>query len=194
MPLPTVAPPRRPVLFVNPRSGDGRAERTGLVPAARERGLEVVVLEPGDDLETLVDAALERGADGLAMAGGDGSQAIVARIAAAHDLPYACIPSGTRNHFALDLGVDRDDDIGALDAFAPGAGEHVVDLAEVNGRTFVNNASLGRLRRGRAADRVPRRQAAHPARHGARRRRAGRARRSTWSGRARTAGCIAPRP
>ena len=101
------------------------------------------MLEPGDDLETLVDAALARGADGLAMAGGDGSQAIVARIAAAHDLPYACIPSGTRNHFALDLGVDRDDDLGALDAFGPGAGEHVVDLAEVNGRTFVNNASLG---------------------------------------------------
>jgi len=143
VPLPAAIPPEHPVLFVNPRSGDGRAERTGLVPAARERGLEVVVLEPGDDLETLVDAALERGADGLAMAGGDGSQAIVARIAAAHDLPYACIPSGTRNHFALDLGVDRDDDIGALDAFGPGAGEHVVDLAEVNGRTFVNNASLG---------------------------------------------------
>jgi diacylglycerol kinase family enzyme len=77
------------------------------------------------------------------MAGGDGSQAIVARIAAEHDLPYACIPSGTRNHFALDLGVDRDDDLGALDAFGPGAGEHVVDLAEVNGRIFVNNASLG---------------------------------------------------
>ncbi len=143
VPLPVAAPPLHPVLFVNPRSGDGRAERTGLVGAARERGLEVVVLSPGDDLETLVVAALGRGADGLAMAGGDGSQAIVARIAAEHDLPYACIPSGTRNHFALDLGVDREDDIGALDAFGPGAGEHVVDLAEVNGRTFVNNASLG---------------------------------------------------
>jgi diacylglycerol kinase-like protein len=76
------------------------------------------------------------------MAGGDGSQAIVAAVAAEHDLPYACVPAGTRNHFALDLGVDRDDVIGALDAFVDG-GERRVDLAEVNGRVFVNNVSLG---------------------------------------------------
>ena len=85
---------------------------------------------------------MERGADGLAMAGGDGSQAIVAKVAAEKGLPYACIPAGTRNHFALDLGVDRDDVVGALDAFVDG-GERTVDLAEVNGRVFVNNVSLG---------------------------------------------------
>src|SRR5438270_319541 len=78
----------------------------------------------------------------LAMAGGDGSQAIVAAIAVERGLPYACIPAGTRNHFALDLGVDRDDVVGALDAFVDG-GERVVDLATVNGRVFVNNVSLG---------------------------------------------------
>ena len=76
------------------------------------------------------------------MAGGDGSQAIVAAIAAERGLPYACVPAGTRNHFALDLGVDRDDVVGALDAFVDG-GERIVDLAEVNGRVFVNNVSLG---------------------------------------------------
>jgi diacylglycerol kinase family enzyme len=76
------------------------------------------------------------------MAGGDGSQAIVASIAAELDLPYACVPAGTRNHFALDLGVDRDDVVGALDAFVSG-GERRVDLGEVNGRVFVNNVSLG---------------------------------------------------
>ena len=77
------------------------------------------------------------------MAGGDGSQAIVAAMAAeARGSPYACIPAGTRNHFALDLGVDRDDVVGALDAFVDG-GERTVDLAEVNGRVFVNNVSLG---------------------------------------------------
>ena len=85
---------------------------------------------------------MDDGADALAMAGGDGSQAIVAMIAAELDLPYACIPAGTRNHFALDLGVDRDDVVGALDAFVNG-GERRVDLAEVNGRVFVNNVSLG---------------------------------------------------
>ena len=76
------------------------------------------------------------------MAGGDGSQAMVAAVASEHSLPYACVPAGTRNHFALDLGVDRDDVVGALDAFVDGA-ERVVDLADVNGRVFVNNVSLG---------------------------------------------------
>jgi diacylglycerol kinase family enzyme len=76
------------------------------------------------------------------MAGGDGSQAVVAAVASELDLPYACVPAGTRNHFALDLGVDRDDVVGALDAFVDG-GERRVDLAEVNGRIFVNNVSLG---------------------------------------------------
>ncbi len=140
--LPPAPPPGQPVLFVNPWSGDGRAEREGLVEAARARGLETVVLERGQDLGELVWAAVGRGADALAMAGGDGSQALVAAIAAERDLPYACIPSGTRNHFALDLGVDREDVVGALDAFVDG-GERYVDLGEVNGRVFVNNVSLG---------------------------------------------------
>jgi diacylglycerol kinase family enzyme len=82
------------------------------------------------------------GADVLGMAGGDGSQAIVASVAARHGLPHVAIPAGTRNHFALDLGLDRDDVIGALDAYGH-AEEHVIDLATVNDRVFVNNASLG---------------------------------------------------
>lgn len=134
--------PRHPVLFINPWSGDGRAAQVGLAAEAGKRGLEVVELAAGDELEDLVRAAVGRGADGLAMAGGDGSQALVAAIAAEHDLPYACIPSGTRNHFALDLGIDREDVVGALDAFVDG-GERYVDLGEVNGRVFVNNVSLG---------------------------------------------------
>jgi diacylglycerol kinase family enzyme len=140
--LPRAEPPRHPVLFVNPWSGDGRAARAGLVGEAGKRGIETVELKSGEDLEQLVRAAVRRGADGLAMAGGDGSQALVAAIAAEHGLAYACIPSGTRNHFALDLGVDREDVVGALDAFVDG-GERYVDLGEVNGRVFVNNVSLG---------------------------------------------------
>jgi diacylglycerol kinase family enzyme len=140
--LPAAARPQRPVVVVNSRSGDGRAARVGLAAAAGERGIEVVELHAGEDLETLVREAVDAGADALAMAGGDGSQAVVAALAAEADLPYACIPAGTRNHFALDLGVDRDDVVGALDAFVDG-GERVVDLAEVNGRVFVNNVSLG---------------------------------------------------
>ena len=140
--LPGAPAPRRPVLFFNPRSGGGKAERFALADEARARGIEPIELKPGEDLETLVRGAVDRGADALAMAGGDGSQAIVAAIAAERGLPYACVPAGTRNHFALDLGVDRDDVVGALDAFVDG-GERTVDLAEINGRVFVNNVSLG---------------------------------------------------
>ena len=140
--LPSAPAPRRPVLFFNPRSGGGKAERFALAEEAGKRGIEPIELKAGDDLEVLVRGAVERGADGLAMAGGDGSQAIVAAVAAEFGLPYACIPAGTRNHFALDLGVDRDDVVGALEAFVDG-GERRVDLAEVNGRVFVNNVSLG---------------------------------------------------
>jgi diacylglycerol kinase family enzyme len=140
--LPQVAAPRRPVLFFNPKSGWGEAERFSVAAEARARGIEPIELGPGDDLERLVRDAVAGGADGLAMAGGDGSQAVVAAIAAELGLPYACVPAGTRNHFALDLGVDRDDVVGALDAFVDG-GERRVDLADVNGRVFVNNVSLG---------------------------------------------------
>jgi len=76
------------------------------------------------------------------MAGGDGSLAVVAAVAAAHRIPFVCVPAGTRNHFALDVGVDRHDVIGALDAFTDGV-ERQIDMAEVNGRAFLNNASLG---------------------------------------------------
>ena len=140
--LPRAPRPQHPVLFFNPRSGGGKAARFHVAREARRRGIEPIELRQGDDLEELVRDAVFDGADALAMAGGDGSQAIVAMVAAELGLPYACIPAGTRNHFALDLGVDRDDVVGALDAFVDG-GERQVDLAEVNDRVFVNNVSLG---------------------------------------------------
>jgi len=133
---------RRGVILINPRSGDGKPARLHLADEACRRGIEPVVLEPGDDLRALAEAAVARGADALGMAGGDGSQAIVAAVAAEHGLPYVCIPAGTRNHFALDLGVDRRHPVRALDAFGP-ARQASIDLAEVNGEVFVNNVSLG---------------------------------------------------
>src|SRR5215467_12700902 len=135
-------PPRRPVLFVNPRSGDGKAARAELAERAREKEIEVVVLAPGQDLDALAREAVAADADALGMAGGDGSLAVVAAVAAAYGIPFVCVPAGTRNHFALDVGVDRHDVIGALDAFTDGV-ERQIDMAEVNGRAFLNNASLG---------------------------------------------------
>jgi diacylglycerol kinase family enzyme len=130
------------VLFVNPRSGGGAAERSRIAERAREQGIEAVILSPSQNLAALAEAAVASGADALGMAGGDGSLAVVAAAAAAHDLPFVCIPAGTRNHFALDIGVDRHDVAGALDAFNLGV-ERLIDMAEVNGRLFLNNVSLG---------------------------------------------------
>jgi diacylglycerol kinase family enzyme len=135
-------PPQRPVLLVNPKSGEGKAAQAGLAERARERGIDVIDVRPGANLAMLVDEAVTRGADALGMAGGDGSLAVVAAAARAHRLPFICLPAGTRNHFALDLGVDRDDLVGSLDAFTDGV-ERVIDVAEVNGRLFLNNVSLG---------------------------------------------------
>jgi diacylglycerol kinase family enzyme len=133
---------RHPVLLMNLKSGGGKAERFGLVELCRQRGIEPIVLHAGDDLRELAEDAVARGADLLGMAGGDGSQALVASVASRHGIPFVVVPAGTRNHFALDLGLDRDDVPGALEAYQDGV-DTVVDLAEVNGRVFVNNASMG---------------------------------------------------
>jgi diacylglycerol kinase family enzyme len=130
------------VLIMNPKSGGGKVGRFGLVDRCRELGVEPIVLQPGDDLVQLAEDAIARGADVIGMAGGDGSQALVATVASGHGIPHVVVPAGTRNHFALDLGLDRNDVVGALDAFTGGV-ERRVDLARVNGRVFVNNASLG---------------------------------------------------
>jgi diacylglycerol kinase family enzyme len=135
-------PPQRPVLLMNPKSGGGKAEKFELERECRERGIEPIVLGPDDDLRQLAEDAVARGADVIGMAGGDGSQALVGAVASAHGIPHVVVPAGTRNHFALDLGLDRDDVVGALDAFIDGV-ERTIDLAEVNGRVFVNNATLG---------------------------------------------------
>jgi len=131
-----------PVLFVNPSSGGGVAARSGLVEHARRRGIDVVVLRRGESLAELVRQAIARGADALGIAGGDGPLGVVAAAALAHGLPFVCVPAGTRNHFALDLGIDPHDLIGSLEAFEGGV-ERRIDVGEVNGRLFLNNVSLG---------------------------------------------------
>lgn len=137
-----VGPARQGVLIMNLKSGGGKVEQFGLVDECRRRGIEPVVLQPGDDLLELAQAAIDHGADVIGMAGGDGSQALVASVAMRADVPLVCIPAGTRNHFALDIGLDRNDVVGALDAFGE-ATERRIDLAEVGDRVFVNNVSLG---------------------------------------------------
>lgn len=133
---------QRPVLIVNRWGGDGTAERCGLLAEAQARGVETVVLERGDDLRRLAEDAVARGADAIGMAGGDGSLGLVAAVAIERDLPFFCVPVGTRNHFALDLGLDRDDPLAALAALR-GGDELRIDYGLVGDRVFLNNASFG---------------------------------------------------
>ena len=145
MPEYDAPPPQHPFIVMNPRSGGGKVGRFGLKEKSEALGAEVALLEgPGTvDVVALVRAALARGADLLGVAGGDGTQALVAGVAAEHDVPFMVISAGTRNHFALDLGLDREDPTTCLAALTDEAVELHVDLGEIGGRTFVNNASFG---------------------------------------------------
>ncbi|MEU9132860.1 diacylglycerol kinase family protein [Kitasatospora sp. NPDC048540] len=136
--------PRHPVLIMNPKSGGGKVSRFGLVEKAETLGARVVLLDTTvkTDVAALARQAVADGADLLGVAGGDGTQALVAEVAAEHDLPFLVVSAGTRNHFAMDLGLDREDPARCLDALTDGE-ELRVDLGVVGGRTFVNTASFG---------------------------------------------------
>ena len=129
----------RRFLVVNPGSGDARPGPDELRRAAQDRGIVVHVLAQGDDLVTI---ARRSAADVIGMAGGDGSLGAVALVAVERDIPFVCVPFGTRNHFARDLGLERDDPIGALEAFDMSR-ERRVDLGFAGDRAFLNNASIG---------------------------------------------------
>ncbi len=127
---------------MNPWSGGGKAERFGILDAAGEAGIEVRILQEDDDLVELAKSAIAGGADAIGAGGGDGSLGLIAGLAVEHDIPFFCVPLGTRNHFALDLGLDRDDPLRALEAVRNGD-ELRIDYALANDRPFLNNVSLG---------------------------------------------------
>ncbi|MDW4904876.1 diacylglycerol kinase family protein [Streptomyces sp. ADMS] len=147
--------PVRPFLLMNPRSGGGKVERFRLREKAERLGARVHLLDTDkpepEDVVALARAAVASGADLLGVAGGDGTQALVAGVAAEHGLPFLVVSAGTRNHFAMDLGLDRDDPAACLDALTNAGGVEVkVDLGfldsgggTADSRPFVNNASFG---------------------------------------------------
>ena len=124
-------------LLVNPQSGsaDGLDE---LLAEAGLRSIETHVLREGDDAAELARRAP---AGALGIAGGDGSLGAVAQVAIERDLPFVCVPFGTRNHFARDAGLDPDHPVGALAAFD--GVERRIDVGRVGDRLFLNNVSIG---------------------------------------------------
>jgi diacylglycerol kinase family enzyme len=125
-------------LLINPRSGRGRPDADELAEAAQSRGIRAHVLRRGEDAEAL---AGEADAEALGVAGGDGSLAPVAGVAIARDLPFVCIPFGTRNHFARDLGLDRRDPLAALASYD--GEERRIDVGRADDALFLNNVSFG---------------------------------------------------
>ncbi|MCC5952878.1 MAG: diacylglycerol kinase [Acidimicrobiia bacterium] len=130
------------VLLCNPRSGGGKVGDSGVLELCDEIGVTTVLLEDHDDLAEVAEDAARSGADALGMAGGDGSLAVVAEVAHRHGIPFVVVPTGTRNHLALDLGLDRQDPRQALSAFTCGE-PLAIDRGEVNGRWFLNNVVFG---------------------------------------------------
>jgi diacylglycerol kinase family enzyme len=126
------------LLVINPRSGKGRPTADELEREARRRGIETHVMRAGEDP---ADVARSSSARVLAMAGGDGSLGAVAEVALERDAAFVCIPFGTRNHFARDVGFDRNDPIAALEAFD--GEERRIDVGRADERLFLNNVSLG---------------------------------------------------
>ncbi len=144
MPTYPASPAKRAFIVMNPRSGGGKVVKFGLKEKAQKLGAHVAMLEGPEivDVAALARKAVTEGCDLLGVAGGDGTQALVAGIAAEHDLPFLVISAGTRNHFALDLGLNREDPSTCLDALTDGE-ELRIDLGIIGDRTFVNNASFG---------------------------------------------------
>jgi diacylglycerol kinase family enzyme len=144
MPERETPPPRRPYVIMNPRSGGGKVGKFDLKDKAAAVGATVALIEgPGHvDVAAMARDAVAGGADLLGVAGGDGTQALVAGIAAEHGMPFLVLSAGTRNHFAMDLGLDRDHPELGLDALTDGV-ELTLDLGVIGDRTFVNNASFG---------------------------------------------------
>ena len=141
---PAEPPARHPYLIMNPKSGGGKVEKFDLKSKAEELGAEVFLIDGSEpvDVAKVAREAVAQGADLLGVAGGDGTQALVAGIAAEHGIPFVVISAGTRNHFALDLGLNRENPSACLGALSDGV-ELRVDLGRINGQVFVNNASFG---------------------------------------------------
>ena len=141
---PAEPPAKHPYMIMNPKSGGGKVEKFDLKSKAEELGAEVFLIDGSEpvDVAKVAREAVAQGADLLGVAGGDGTQALVAGIAAEHGIPFVVISAGTRNHFALDLGLNRENPSACLGALSDGV-ELRVDLGRINGQVFVNNASFG---------------------------------------------------
>lgn len=132
---------KKPYLIINPKSGNGRAIKAKIDQLAEQQGIAVIFTQKGVDVADSAMEAVQNGADILGISGGDGSIGAVAKVAIEHGLPIVVLPGGTRCHFARDLGLDPKQIVDSLAGFT--GVERRVDIGDINGRIFLNNASFG---------------------------------------------------
>ncbi len=137
----------RPPIEVIINSGSGSVLGDETAKSLRERFIalgvkaNVTLAESGEDIEKLAREAAEGDAEIIVAGGGDGTISSVAAIAAKAGKTIGVLPLGTLNNFSKDLGIPQD----LKEAISIISEGHIIeiDLAEVNGRTFINNSSIG---------------------------------------------------
>jgi diacylglycerol kinase family enzyme len=121
--------------------GEDSADK--LRPLFERNGIDakIVAVDPGELGRHCAEAAEAAGVDALVAAGGDGTISTAAAAVAGTDMKLGVLPLGTLNHFAKDAGIplDLEDAVAAI----AGGRTRRVDVAEVNGRVFINNSAVG---------------------------------------------------
>jgi diacylglycerol kinase family enzyme len=131
------------IVIVNRGGGSAAGAEERIREAFEGTGVEadVRLVEPGELDRHCAEAAEAKGVDAIVAAGGDGTISTAAGAVAGTDMPFGVLPMGTLNHFARDAGIPLDLKEAAA-AIAAGRTRRV-DVAEVNGRVFVNNSAVG---------------------------------------------------
>jgi diacylglycerol kinase family enzyme len=132
----------RVVVLTNPAAGTKADAAAALRRAMEAAGAEAEVRQVyGDRLTPEAARAAAQGVDAVVAAGGDGTVSAVAAALLGSPTPLGVLPTGTLNHFAKDL---------QLPLTVPEAARVIargvvkpIDVGEVNGRPFINNASIG---------------------------------------------------
>lgn len=135
-----------PIPVLLNRSGGALSADPKLAERARDAlasaGLEVEVeLLSGGDCAVRCRAIAERGDPLVIVGGGDGTIGAAAAALAGTETLLGVLPLGTLNHFARDLAIPTDLDQAAR-LIASGS-DRRVDIAEMNGRVFINNSAIG---------------------------------------------------
>jgi diacylglycerol kinase family enzyme len=128
------------IIVYNPKSGSS-LKRDALQAKCDENDITIEKFIPIDadlnrNLASFIDGKIV-----IAAVGGDGTVSAVANVLAGSKALFAPLPGGTLNHFTKDLGVpqDIDDAFAKLSKLKP----RLIDVAEVNGKVFINNSSVG---------------------------------------------------